>query len=109
MTQKARVCWRKVGVLRIDGNREEGSRRSGVVVRTDTNNSEKRKVGKSGNDIMMIGTAHFSSTAGKEPLNFQLLKIALSATITIKPIGQREGFSLVIGVCPSMSRSEAEH
>jgi hypothetical protein len=38
---------------------------------------------------MIIGGAYFSSIAGKKALNCQLLKIALSAMVTIKPIGQK--------------------
>ena len=78
-------------------------------MRTDIDNSKKRNVRKSGISINIIGGAHFSSTARKKVLNCQLLKIALSAMVTIGPIGQKGDFSLVIGVCLLMSQSEAEH
>jgi hypothetical protein len=37
------------------------------------------------------------------------LKIAMSAMVTMGPIGQKGGFSLVIRVYLSMSQSEADH
>jgi hypothetical protein len=88
---------------------KEGSRRVGVGVRTDIDNSKKRDVGKSGIGIKIIGGTHFSSIARKKALNCQLLKIALSVMVTIEPIGQKGGFSLVIRAYLSMNRSEAEH
>jgi hypothetical protein len=83
--------------------------RVGVSVGTNIENSKKRDTGKSGIGIKIIGGAHFSSIAGKKALNYQLLKIALSAMVIMGPIGQKGGFSLAIRVYLSMSRSEAEH
>jgi hypothetical protein len=76
---------------------------------TDIDNNKKRDIRKSGIDIKIIGGARFSSIAGKKALNCQLLKITLSAMVTIKSIGQKGGFSLVIRAYLSMNRSEAEH
>ena len=90
----------------IDDNKEEGSRGIGVGVKTNIDNSKKKDVGKSGNDIKIIGTARFSSIAGKKVLNCRLLRIALSAMVTIEHIDQKGGLS---GVYVSMSRSEAGH
>jgi hypothetical protein len=81
----------------------------GARVRTDIDNSKKKDIGKSGNDIKIIGTTCFSSTTRKMVLNCQLLRIALSAMVTIELIDQKGGFSLAIGACLSMSRSEVEH
>jgi hypothetical protein len=78
-------------------------------VRTDIDNSKKRHIEKSGIGIKIIGSGRFSSTVGKKALNCQLLKIALSAMVTIRPVGQKGDFSLVIGACLLMSQSEAEH
>jgi hypothetical protein len=83
----------------------EGSRRVGVGIGTDINNSKKKDVGKSGIDINIIGSARFSSIAGKKALDCRLLKISLSAMVTMGPIGQKGGFSLVIRVYLSMSQS----
>jgi hypothetical protein len=81
----------------------------GISVGTDIDNSKKRNVEKSGIDIKIIGGAHFSSIVGKKVLNWQLLKIALSAMVIMGSIGQKGGFNLVIRVYLSVSRSEAEH
>ena len=64
-------------------------------MRTDIDNSKKRDLEKSGINIKIIGGARFSSTARKKALNCQLLKIALSAMVTIEPIREKGGFSLV--------------
>jgi hypothetical protein len=77
--------------------------------RTDINDRKKRDVGKSGIGIKIIGSVHFSSIARKKALNCQLLTIALSAMVTMGPIGQKGGFSLVIRVYLSMSQSEVDH
>ena len=87
----------------------EGNRRIGTSVRTDIEDSRKRGVGKNGLGIKIIGTAHFSSIAGNKVSNCQLLKIVLSVMVTIKPISHKGGFSLVIGVCLLISRSEVDH
>ena len=78
-------------------------------MRTDIDDSRNRGIGKNRIDIKITGTARFSSIAGNKASNCQLLKIVLSAMVTIKPISQKGGFSLVIGVCPLMSRLEVDH
>jgi len=66
-------------------------------MRTDIDDSGKRSVRKNGISIKIIETANFSSIARNKVSNCQLLKIVLSVIVTIKPIGQKGGFSLVIG------------
>ena len=73
-------------------------------MRTDIDDSRKRLGGKNGIGIKIIGIAHFLFTIGKDASNYQLFKIVLSAMVTIKPIGQKGGFSPIIGVCLLMSR-----
>jgi len=73
-------------------------------VKTDIDDSRKTGVGKNGINIKIIRIARFSFTVGKEASNYQLLKIVLSAMVTIKTIGQKGGFSPIIGVCLLMSR-----
>jgi hypothetical protein len=52
-------------------------------MRTNIDNNKKSNVGRSGNDIKIIGTTCFSSTARKETLNYQLLKIILIVMVII--------------------------
>jgi hypothetical protein len=61
--------------------------RVGVSVGTDINDSKKRDIEKSGIGIKIIRSVHFSSIAGKKALNCQLLIVALSAMVTMGPIG----------------------
>jgi hypothetical protein len=51
----------------------------------------------------------FLFIVGKKVLSYLLLKITQSAMVIMGLIVQKEGFNLVIKVCPSMSRSEVKH